>query len=162
MDQGVRHLHLAGGSDQSSGTGPAGARSLRRRSDAAGRWSKAGQLYPLELWGAYPVEVEEGVITPEEVLRRQMRHMGAEGERYDYVQFEGNARLLPRRTRATLAHLRVALGHLSNDRLHRMVSLAGGGSDLLEGIRNMRCQVCNMVRPPGSRPQVSYTKPTNF
>lgn len=36
----------------------------------------------------------EGVITPEEVLRRQMRQMGAEGERYDYVLFEGNARLL--------------------------------------------------------------------
>ena len=79
--------------------------------------------YPLELWGAYPVEVEEGMITPEEALKRQMRHMGAEGERYDYVQFEGNARLLPRRTRATLAHLHVALGHLSNDRLLRMVSL---------------------------------------
>ena len=118
--------------------------------------------YPMELWGAYPVEVEEGVVTPEEILRRQMRQMGAEGERYDYVLFEGNARLLPRRTRAILAHLHVALGHLSNERLLRMVSLAGGGSDLLEGIRNMRCQVCSMVQPPGSKPQVSYTKPTNF
>ena len=26
----------------------------------------------------------------------------------------------------------------------------------------MRCQVCAMVRPPNSRPQVSYGKPTNF
>ena len=26
----------------------------------------------------------------------------------------------------------------------------------------MSCQVCKMVRPPGSRPQASYLKPTNF
>ena len=51
-----------------------------------------------------PVEVEEGVLTAEEVLKRQLKKMGAEGERYDYVQFEGEARMLPRRTRATLAH----------------------------------------------------------
>ena len=110
---------------------------------------------------AMPVEVEEGV-TAEEVLKRQLKKMGAEGERYDYVQFEGEARMLPRRTRATLAHLHVALGHLSNDRLHRMVSLAGGSADLLAGIKSLRCQVCQMVRPPGSKPQASYTKPTNF
>ena len=69
--------------------------------------------------------------------------------------------MLPRRTRATLAYLH-ALGHLSNDRLHRMVSLAGGSADLLAGIQSIRCQVCQMVRPPGSKPQASYTKPTNF
>ena len=115
-----------------------------------------------EGWPAYPIEVEEGVLTPEEVLKRQMKQMGAEGERYDYVMFEGDGRLLPRRLRATLAHLHVALGHLSNERLHRMISLAGGSSELLCGARNLRCQVCNMVRPPGSRPQVSYLKPSNF
>ena len=75
---------------------------------------------------------------------------------------KGEARMLPRRTRATLAHLHVALGHLSNDRLHRMVSLAGGSADLLAGIKSLHCQVCQMVRPPGSKPQASYTKPTNF
>ena len=109
-----------------------------------------------------PVEIEEGILTAEEVLKRQLRQMGAEGERYDYIQFEGEARMLPRRTRATLAHLHVALGHLSNDRLHRMVSLAGGSADLLTGIKSLHCQVCQMVRPPGSKPQASYTKPTNF
>ena len=113
-------------------------------------------------WPVYPIEVEEGVLSPEEVLKRQMKQMGAEGERYDYVVFEGDARMLPRRTRATLAHLHVVLGHLSNERLHRMVSLAGGNADLLCGVRNMRCQICSMVRPPGSKPQVSYLKPTNF
>lgn len=44
------------------------------------------------------------------------------------------------------AHLHVVLGHLSNDRLLRMVSLAGGNNDLLCGVQNMRCQICSMVR----------------
>lgn len=90
------------------------------------------------------------MLTPEEVLKRQMKQMGAEGERYDYILFEGEARMLPRRTRATLAHLHVALGHLSNERLHRMVSLAGGNADLLSGIKNLRCQVCQMVARLGA------------
>ena len=52
-------------------------------------------------WEIYPIEVEEGMFSPEKVLKRQMKQMGAEGERYDYVVFEGDARMLPRRTRAT-------------------------------------------------------------
>eukprot|EP00435_Cladocopium_sp_Y103_P017212 s2419_g4.t1 len=114
-------------------------------------------------WLTVPVEMQpEGVLTPEEVLRRQLNQMGAAGDRYDYVTFEGDARGLPRRVRATLAHLHVVLGHLSNDRLARMLSLAGGNKDLVMGARNMRCQVCCMVRPPDNKPQVSYMKPSNF
>eukprot|EP00435_Cladocopium_sp_Y103_P012273 s3261_g3.t1 len=113
-------------------------------------------------WLTVPAEVQQGVLTPEEVLRRQLTQMGAAGDRYDYVTFEGNARGLPRRIRATLAHLHVVLGHLSNDRLARMLSLAGGNRELLEGARNLRCQVCCMVRPPDNKPQVSYSKPSNF
>lgn len=63
---------------------------------------------PEEGWEAYPVAIEEGVLAPEEVLHRQLKQMGAEGERYDYILFEGEARMLPRRVRATLAHLHVA------------------------------------------------------
>ena len=44
----------------------------------------------------------------------------------------------------------------------RMLSLSGGSRELLEGAKNLRCQVCCMVRPPQSRPQVSYLKPSNF
>lgn len=62
-----------------------------------------------------------------------------------------------------IAHLHEVLGHLSNDRLARMLSLAGGNNkELLEGARNLRCQVCCMVRPPDNKPQVSYRKPWNF
>lgn len=113
-------------------------------------------------WLTVPVEIQGGVLTPEEVLRRQLNQMGAAGDRYDYVTFEGEARGLPRRVRATLAHLHVVLGHLSNDRLARMLSLAGGNRELLSGARSLRCQVCCMVRPPDNKPQVSYMKPSNF
>ena len=110
----------------------------------------------------FPVEAEGAVLTPEEVMKRQMRQFGATGEEYDYITFEGQAKLLVRRVRRVLAHLHVTLGHISNDRLHRMLSLAGASGDLLAGARRLRCQVCCMVRPPTSKPQVSYLKPTNF
>ena len=117
-----------------------------------------------EGWEAFPVDVDVGggVLTPDEVLRRQLQSMGAEGERYDYINFEGTSRALPRRLRSTLAHLHVVLGHISNERLARMIAMAGGSKELIGGCKEMRCQVCAMVRPPGSKPQVSYTKPTNF
>lgn len=117
-----------------------------------------------EGWETNPVDVEAagGVLTPEEVLRRQLSQMGAEGDRYDYINFEGTSRSLPRRLRQTLAHLHVVLGHISNERLSRMIAMAGGSKELIGGCKEMRCQVCAMVRPPNSRPQVSYGKPTNF
>lgn len=104
----------------------------------------------------------EGVVTPEEVLRQQLQATGMEGENYDFIHFEGEARSLPRKVRSMLAHLHVTLGHLSNERLARMLSLAGGGRNILLGAKHLRCQVCCMVRPPQSRPQVSYNKPSNF
>lgn len=104
----------------------------------------------------------EGIVSPEEALRQQLQQVGAEGERFDFVTFEGSARALPRKLRSMLAHLHVTLGHLSNERLMRMLSLAGGNKQLLQGAQQLRCQVCCMVRPPQSRPQVSYQKPSNF
>eukprot|EP00435_Cladocopium_sp_Y103_P034992 s364_g9.t1 len=110
----------------------------------------------------FDINAVEGVVTPEEVLRQQLQAVGAEGENFDFIHFEGEARALPRRVRRMLAHLHVTLGHLSNERLARMLSLAGGGKGVLLGAKHLRCQVCSMVRPPQSRPQASYQKPSNF
>eukprot|EP00435_Cladocopium_sp_Y103_P038363 s129_g10.t1 len=129
--------------------------------NVVGKWSLSEKTCSNQ-WLTVPVEAQGGAMTPEEALRQQLTQMGAAGERYDYVTFEGAAGALPRRVRSMLAHLHVALGHLSNDRLARMITLAGGNRELLEGARQLRCQVCCMVRPPGSRPQVSYLKPSNF
>ena len=154
-----------------------------KRSELAGRWPAAlashvlstaekvlsGTLSPQperiklhepcggDQWFVHAVEE---VVTPEEALRNQLKEIG--GERYDFVTFEGQARALPRRIRSMLAHLHVTMGHLSNERLARMLSLAGGSRQILLGVHNMRCQVCAMVKPPSSKPQVSYNKPSNF
>ena len=156
-----------------------------KRSELAGRWPKKLAQHVLQAAEAAlqrPAEDEreawklhqhvggaqwftaavEGMVTPEEALRQQLQKVGAEGERFDFVTFEGSARALPRKLRSMLAHLHVTLGHLSNERLVRMLSLAGGNKQLLQGAQQLRCQVCCMVRPPQSRPQVSYQKPSNF
>ena len=99
---------------------------------------------------------------PEESLRHHMNQNAITGERYDYVTFDGEAAQQPRRLRAMVAHLRVTLGHLSNDRLARMFILSGAQNNVVELSRKLRCQVCAMVRPPGVTPQVAYQKPKQF
>ena len=114
--------------------------------------------------GWIAVMAVEGVQpqTPEEILRSQLKMMGSAGERFDFITFEGDARALPKRVRNLLAHLHVTLGHLSNERLARMLSLSGALRELVAGANHLRCQVCCMVKPPASTPQVSYLKPSNF
>ena len=54
----------------------------------------------------------------------------------------------PRRFRALVAHLHVVMGHLSNDRLGRMLMMSGAGDGVVQLAKNLQCQVCAMVRPP--------------
>lgn len=85
---------------------------MERRSALAARWTpkfilEAAQLClpgqethgsedPVPaIYDTLPVAIEEGVLTPEEASKRQMKQMGAEGERYDYIIFEAEARMLP-------------------------------------------------------------------
>ena len=157
-----------------------------RRSTLAARWPRRLAEHVLETAQAYlqrpprdadlawklheptaskdwiEVMVVEDLATPEEVLRRQLQEQGAEGQRFDYVTFEGTARGLPRKLRSTLAHLHVTLGHLSNERLGRMLSLAGGSRALVDGVKQLSCEVCKMVRGPAATPKVSYDKPSTF
>ena len=99
-------------------------------------------------WEAVPVSSASFL---EETLRQQMTQNAITGERYDYVTFEGE-----------VAHLHVTLGHLSNDRLARMFILSGAQNNVVQLARQLRCQVCAMVRPPGATPQVAYQKPKQF
>ena len=99
---------------------------------------------------------------PEENLRLEMQKNDLSGERYDYITFVGDSLQQPRRLRSMVAHLHVTLGHLSNDRLARMFVLSGGQEAVVKLARNLKCQICAMVRPPGATPQVSYKKPQQF
>ena len=63
---------------------------------------------------------------------------------------------------SAVAHLHSACGHVSNDRLVRMLMLSGAGQQIQAAARNRCCQTCNMVRPPRDAPQVALTKPKTF
>ena len=66
---------------------------------------------------AVPVELEP---TPEGQLRQHLQQQ-EHGTRYDYISFSGNAAMVNKTLRSTLAHLHVALGHVTNDKLKRML-----------------------------------------
>ena len=78
----------------------------------------------------------------------------------DFDTFKGEAMQQPRRLRAMVAHVRVTLGHLSNDRLAGMLS--GAQESVVQLARGLRCQVCAAARPPQATPQVAYMKPKQF
>eukprot|EP00435_Cladocopium_sp_Y103_P071268 s9_g37.t1 len=136
--------------------------------------STLSQVLPLPLWGLSDEVLEpkrwEGPETfavssgqiPEENMRHELQKLGAGGDRYGYITFEGEGQQAPRRIRSAVAHLHASLGHLANDRLVRMLMLSGAGEVILKAARNLRCQVCAMVQPPRDAPQVSYNRPNNF
>ena len=99
---------------------------------------------------------------PDEGLRQELTKYSMTGERYDFVCFDGSANQQPRRLRALVAHLHVALGHLSNERLGRMLRLSGASEAAVSLASSLRCQVCAMTRPPQNTPQVAYHKPKFF
>ena len=111
------------------------------------------------VWEAAPVS---SLQVPEENLRKALEEQGGMGQRFDFITYEGAAMQHPRRLRQMIAHLHVTLGHLSNERLCRMLALSGSNKAALELARSLRCQVCATVRPPQATPQVSYQKPKQF
>lgn len=130
-----------------------------QRIEAIEPWTLADPVSNARIWEAHVVRSGEVV---EEGLRHHLQELGAGGNRYGYITFEGEGQQVPRRIRATLAHLHSALGHVANDRLVRMLLLSGAGEEILKAARNLRCQVCAMVQPPRDAPQVAYSKPKNF
>ncbi|CAE7903518.1 TY4B-J, partial [Symbiodinium necroappetens] len=99
---------------------------------------------------------------PDENLRQELAKHSMTGERYDFICFEGEASQQPRRLRALVAHLHVTMGHLSNDRLARLLRLSGAKDSAVTLAGALRCQVCAMTRPPLPTPQVAYQKPKAF
>ena len=71
-------------------------------------------------WETVPVEVER---SPEGILRQRLGE--ASGYQYDYIYFEGASASLTKPLRNTLAKLHVALGHISQEKLKRMLHLQG-------------------------------------
>ncbi len=122
-------------------------------------WHLANPVNNHRIW---EINVVRSGEVPEEGLRHQLQELGAGGDRYGYITFEGEGQQVPRRIRSTIAHLHSALGHIANDRLVRMLLLSGAGEEILKAARNLRCQVCAMVQPPRDAPQAAYSRPQNF
>ena len=108
-------------------------------------------------WETVPVEVEN---TPEGLLRQRLGEVT--GQRYDYIYFEGASGALSKQLRSTLAKLHVVLGHVSAEKLKRMLHLSGAKDHVLNAVNDLRCQVCQSVVPPSPSPKVSFDKPQRF
>ena len=110
------------------------------------------------MWQTVPVEVEP---TPEGQLRQHM-NMVENGTRYDYINFTGGAALLHRTIRSTLAHLHVALGHVTNEKLQRMLHLNGAQPEIIEAVKHLKCQICSQVAAPMATPKAAFQRPMAF
>ena len=110
------------------------------------------------IWEAVPVEVED---TPEGQLRQQMALHDFDNK-YDYISFAGAAAMLSKKMRSNLAHLHVALGHPSNDKLARMLAQNGAKETVLEAAKQLKCQICLQVQSPQATPKASFNRPMGF
>ena len=88
---------------------------------------------PNRIWETVPAEVE------------QHMRMVDNGTRYEYINFAGGAALLHRTIRSTLAHLHVSLGHISNEKLQRMLQLNGAQKEIIEAVKQLQCQIWAQV-----------------
>jgi len=128
---------------------------------------EAAQTFHLELhrevpftkvWEAVPVELEP---TPEGQLRQHLQQQ-EHGTRYDYISFSGDAAMVNKTMRSTLAHLHVALGHVTNDKLKRMMLLNGAKPELASIIDHLECQICKQVKSPMATPKAAFQRPMQF
>ena len=152
--RGVKCCHRPGEHEQIQGAVRVEGRSWRR-STLAARWPRAlcdrildaaeealrgpvesevcmvglAEATEGECWEAVPVS---HASFPEETLRRHFQENAISGERYDYVTFDGSSTQQPRRLRSMVAHLHVVMGHLSNERLARMLVMSGAQESIVQ------------------------------
>ncbi|CAE7326527.1 psaC [Symbiodinium sp. CCMP2456] len=108
-------------------------------------------------WEAVPVEVEN---SPEGMLRHKLGEVT--GDKYDYIYFEGASAALSKQLRTTLARLHVSLGHVSAEKLKRMLHLSGAKDHILSAVSDLRCQICQSVTSPTRTPKAAYDRPQRF
>ena len=81
---------------------------------------------------------------------------------YDYISFLGVSANLTKKIKSTLAHLHVALGHISNEKLARMMTQNGAKTSVLQAIKDLDCQVCKRVTAPTPTPKSAYARPMSW
>ena len=99
-------------------------------------------------------------ISQEDAARRG--DVSGIGARYGYIHFEGPGLLVNKATRNLIAKLHGNLCHPSNQRLSRMMAIAGFESKVCEAVKYLKCQICDRVAAPASAPKVNEKRPTVF
>jgi hypothetical protein len=66
------------------------------------------------------------------------------------------------RIRSTLAHLHVAPGHVTNEKLQGMLHLNGAQSEIIEAVKHLKCQICSQVTSPMATPKAAFQRPMVF
>ena len=69
---------------------------------------------------------------------------------------------MSRVVRNALAKLHCTLGHVSNEKMARMLSLEGASKEVLEACKALRCDICSRLAPPQSEPKLSAQQPRAF
>ena len=84
------------------------------------------------------------------------------GSRYGYVSFGGASLRVTKAIRTQVAKLHGTLGHPSNDRLARMLSLQGAKKEVIQAAKDLKCEICRRIHPPVSAPKSSASGPERF
>ena len=84
------------------------------------------------------------------------------GARYEYISFEGAAKMLPRPLRNMVAKLHSVLCHPSKERLCRMLSMSGFPKEAITAAKSLRCEVCVRVCAPRATPKVVPRRAEKF
>ena len=129
-----------------------------------------------DIWDVFETEffevlaIEENTAFEEEVRKRFSQLSKEEAARrgdvsgisarYGYISFDGPGLLVNRPTRNLFAKLHGNLCHPSNQRLARMLSVAGFASDIVEAAKHLRCQICERIAAPAANPKVNEKRPT--
>ena len=133
------------------------SRTLKSRKERAGNTPLHAPSSPEREWEVIPVEVE---TSPEGLLRQRLGEVT--GHRYDYIYFEGASGALSKQLRSTLAKLHVVLGHVSAEKLKRMLHLNGAKDHILNAVNDLRCQICQAVTAPTPSPKAAFDRPQRF
>ena len=64
--------------------------------------------------------------------------------------------------RNQVARLHGALGHPSNERLTRMLTINGATKEVVQASKDLRCEICARIHPPAAVPKSGSTNPERF
>ena len=152
----------------------AAEKALQDKEDAEAEISEVGLAdeVPTKFWSVYTAGTEKDKSSDAAVREEFQRLQHAEEERrgdvrggaarYQFMSFGGPGLRFSRVVRNALAKLHGVLGHVSNEKMARMLALEGANREVLEACKALRCEICSRLAPPQADPKVSAQQPRTF